>query len=87
MQNTAQICDGVLVDRVGTVDKRIEIVASTPVSFNSWITLATLDKIIPFLWICEAVLQKSLNQLGNICSCLLGPHDHSSNERAFDETG
>ena len=80
MQNTAQICNGVLVDRVGTVDKRIEIVASTPVSLDSWITLATFDKIVPFLWICEAVLQKSLNQVGDIRSCLLPSHNHCSND-------
>jgi hypothetical protein len=74
MQNTAQFSDGILVNRVGTVYERVEIVASPPVHIHGWLTLAALHKIVPLLWVCGAVLQKSLNQVSNIRSCTVAGH-------------
>jgi hypothetical protein len=74
IQNTAQFSDGTLVNRVGTVYERVEIVASPPVRFDGWLTLAALHKVVPLLWVCGAVLQKSLNQVSNIRSCTVAGH-------------
>jgi hypothetical protein len=74
MQNTAQFSDGILVNRVGTVYERVEIVASPPIRIHGWVTLDALHKIVPLLWVCETGLQKSLDQVSNIRSCTIAAH-------------
>lgn len=74
MQNIVQFGDGILVNRVGTVYEWVEIVTSPPVRIHGWVTLAALHKIVPLLWVCEAVLQKSLDQFSNIRSCTIAAH-------------
>jgi len=56
LQDNAKLRKSILVNRIRSVYKWVELVASLPVCFDKWVRFVALHKIIPFLWIGEAVL-------------------------------